>query len=345
MNPARILIVDDEPFNLDVLEQELELLGHVSVRATDGEEALARLEADSFDLVLLDIMMPRLDGYGVLERMKANEAWRHIPVIVISAVADMGSVVRGIACGAEDYLPKPFEPVLLEARIGACLERKWLHDREVAHLDAIERERRLTDKLLHAILPAPAVAELKKTGRVRPRHFDNVAVLFVDLVGFTAWCHAHSPEEVVANVQRLAEDFETLAHRHGMEKIKTIGDAFVATANLLQPHADPVMAAVRCSHDMTAAARAGPSRWRVRAGIHVGPVVAGVVGRTKFSFDLWGDTVNVAARLSALGDEGAVYLSEYAFARVRDRCRVLAVGPVRLKGKGELEVYRCDALL
>src|ERR1700682_6280832 len=205
MNPARILIVDDEPFNLDVLEQELKLLGHVSVRATDADEALARLEADSFDLVLLDIMMPRLDGYGVLERMKANEAWRHIPVIVISAVGDMGSVVRGIACGAEDYLPKPFEPVLLEARIGACLERKWLHDREVAHLDAIERERRLTDKLLHAILPAPAVAELKKTGRVRPRHFDNVAVLFVDLVGFTAWCHPHSPAEVVPHLPRLAQ--------------------------------------------------------------------------------------------------------------------------------------------
>jgi class 3 adenylate cyclase len=346
MDKARILIVDDEPFNLDILEQELELLGHVGVRAADGEEALARLEVETFDLVLLDIMMPRLDGYGVLERMKANEAWRHIPVIVISAVTDMSSMVRGITCGAEDYLTKPFEPVLLEARIGASLERKRLHDREMAHLDAIERERQRNEELLHAILPAPAVAELKTTGRVQPRLFDDVAVLFVDLVSFTAWCHAHPPEEVVANVQRLAEDFETLAHQHGMEKIGTIGDAFMATANLLQPHADPVMAAVRCSHEMTAAAaRANPTAWRVRAGIHVGPVVAGVVGRTKFSFDLFGDTVNVAARLSALGDKGAIYLSEDAFERVRDRCRALAMGQVPLKGKGELEVYRCEALL
>jgi class 3 adenylate cyclase len=345
MDPARILIVDDEAFNLDVLEQELELLGHTSMRAANGAEALERIGAEPFDLVLLDVMMPRLDGYGVLERVKSHEAWRHIPVIMISALTDMSSVVRCIARGAEDYLPKPFEPVLLEARIGACLERKRLHDREVAHLDAIERERRRSEELLHAILPAPAVAELKTTGRVRPRHFDDVAVLFVDLVGFTAWCHAHPPEEVVACVQRLAEDFETLAHQHSMEKIKTVGDAFMATANLLQPHTDPVMAALRCSNDMSVAARASPSSWRVRAGIHVGPVVAGVVGRTKFSFDLWGDTVNVAARLSALGDEGAVYLSGDAFARVRDRCRVLGVGPVWLKGKGELEVYRCEALL
>jgi adenylate cyclase len=339
---ASILIVDDEPFNLDVLEQELEILGHASVRAANGEEALARLEAESFDLALLDVMMPRLNGYGVLERMKLRDAWRHIPVIMISALPDMSSVVRCIASGAEDYLPKPFEPVLLKARIGACLERKRLHDREIAHFKEIERERQRAEELLHAILPESAVAELKATGRVQPRLFGDVSVLFVDLVGFTAWCHAHPPEEVVANVQRLAEDFESLARRHGMEKIKTIGDAFVATANLLQPNADPVMATVRCSHDMMAAASAGPSGWQIRAGIHVGPVVGGVVGRTKFSFDLWGDTVNVAARLSTFGVPDATYLSANAFERVRGRCPVQAVGPVPLKGKGHLEVYRCD---
>jgi adenylate cyclase len=341
---ARVLIVDDEPYNLDVLEQELELLGHASFRAANGEEALERLRVGSFDLALLDVMMPRMDGVALLRRMRSHDEWRYIPVIMISALTDMDNVVRCIADGAEDYLPKPFEPVLLQARIGACLERKRLHDREVAHRDAIERERRRSDELLHAILPAAAVAELKEIGRVRPRQFDEVAVLFIDLVGFTAWCHAHAPEQVVANVQRLAEDFEILATRHGMEKIKTIGDAFMATSNLLEQHVDPVMAAVRCSCDMAIAARAPPHGWRVRAGIHIGPVVAGVVGRTKFSFDLWGDTVNVAARLSALAKQDSVYLSTDAYARVRGRCPALAVGPVRLKGKGEIEVWCCRML-
>jgi len=123
LEPASILIVDDEPFNHDLLEQELELLGHTSVRAVDGRRALERLAAEPFDLVLLDVMMPGMDGYGVLERIKAHPAWRHIPVIMISALTDMASVVRCITNGAEDYLPKPFEPVLLEARIGSCLER------------------------------------------------------------------------------------------------------------------------------------------------------------------------------------------------------------------------------
>src|SRR5439155_18224467 len=128
-----------------------------------------------------------------------------------------------------------------------------------------------------------------------------------------------------------------------MEKIKTIGDAFMATANLLQPHDDPVMAAIRCCHDMADAAHSHANGWRIRAGVHIGPVVAGIVGRTKFSFDLWGDTVNVAARLSEIGEEDAVQLSADAFDRVRGRCTVRAVGRLLLKGKGEIEVYQCDS--
>jgi adenylate cyclase len=339
---ARILIVDDEPFNLDVLEQELELLGHMSVRAANGEEALERLKSESFDLALLDVMMPRLDGSALLERMKSHEMWRHIPVIMISAATDINNVVRCISRGADDYLPKPFEPVLLEARICSCLDRKRLHDREMAHRDDIERERKRSDELLHAILPAPAISELKTTGRVKPRQFDQVAVLFIDLVGFTAWCHEQVPERVVADIQHLAEDFEEIVHRHGMEKIKTIGDAFMATANLLNQHPDPVMASIHCSRDMANSALARPNRWKVRAGLHVGPVVAGVIGRAKFSFDLWGDTVNVAARLSALAPQDAVYLSIEAYERVQGRCPAVAVGPVQLKGKGAVEVWSCE---
>ncbi|AWN41281.1 adenylate/guanylate cyclase domain-containing protein [Methylobacterium durans] len=342
MDPARILIVDDEAFNLDLLEQELELLGHMSVRAANGRAALDLLNEEPFDLVLLDVMMPMLDGYAVLDRMKSHARLRHTPVVMISALTEISSVVRCIEMGAEDYLPKPFEPVLLEARIRACLDRKRLHDREMAHLETIERQRKRADELLHAILPVAAVAELMATGQVKPRLFHDVAVLFIDLVGFTAWCHSQSPETVVAEVQCLAEAFEVVAHRHGMEKIKTIGDAFMATANLLSPHTDPVTAAVRCARDMVAIAGDGSAGWRIRAGIHIGSVVGGIVGRTKFTFDLWGDTVNVAARLCALGDGCAVHLSKEASARVHDASPIRPVGKVFLKGKGECEIYCCE---
>src|SRR4051812_44190488 len=130
---ARVLVVDDEPFNVDLLEQELELLGHATIAARDGREALERLAEGGIDLVLLDVNMPRLDGFAVLARMKEHDAWRHVPVVLISALTDLASVVRGIELGAEDYLPKPFEPLLLKARIGGCLERKRLYDKEAMH--------------------------------------------------------------------------------------------------------------------------------------------------------------------------------------------------------------------
>jgi adenylate cyclase len=342
---ARILIVDDEPLNVDLLEQELELLGYTAISAPDGLAALDRLKAEPVDLVLLDVMMPRLDGYQVLERMKADPELRYVPAIMISALDQLGSAVRGIELGAEDYLPKPFDPVLLKARVGACLEKKKWHDREVAYRREIERERMRADRLLHAILPASAVAELKASDRVAPRRYEGVAVLFADIVSFTRYCEAHRAEEVVANLDLLTEAGEALVSAHGLEKIKTIGDGLMATANLLRRHADPVLASVRCGLAILDAARTNPAAWKIRVGIHLGPVVAGVVGRDKLGFDLWGDTVNVAARLSTLGADAAVYLSADAWSEVAGRCRGEPLGPVVVKGKGQIEVHRCSGIL
>ena len=338
----RILIVDDEPLNVDLLEQELELLGYATVAAADGQQALERLAAGPVDLVLLDIMMPGLDGYQVLRRIKADPGLRHIPVVMVSALSELESVVRCIELGAEDHLPKPFEPVLLRARVNACLEKKRLHDREREHLAEIDRQRRRAEVLLRAILPVAAVEELISSGSVAPRRHEEVAVMFADVVGFTGFCEAHPPEEVVASLHRLALGFEGLAARHGLEKIKMVGDALMATAGLLVPSEDPVGASLRCAAATVAAARALPSRWEMRIGIHIGPVVAGVLGREKFSYDLWGDTVNVAARLASLGTDPGVYLSTAAWRRVADGARAVPLGPVPIKGKGEMEVWRLE---
>ena len=132
--PPKILIVDDEPFNVDYLEQELQDRGYQTVSAMNGQEALAQVAAENPDLVLLDIMMPIMDGFTVLARLKENAATRDVPVIVISAMSDMGSVVKGIKHGAEDYLPKPFDETLLHARIGASLDKKKFRDQEIEYL-------------------------------------------------------------------------------------------------------------------------------------------------------------------------------------------------------------------
>jgi PleD family two-component response regulator len=137
--PPKILIVDDEPFNVDTLEQELDDLGYATVSAANGKQALTQVAAEEPDLILLDIMMPEMDGFQVLSHLKADAAWRDIPVIVISAMTDLNSVVKGIKLGAEDYLAKPFNEVLLRARLEAGLAKKRLRDQEIDYLRQVDR--------------------------------------------------------------------------------------------------------------------------------------------------------------------------------------------------------------
>lgn len=338
---VRILVVDDDEDNRYTLTRRLQREGWTDLAtAENGREALTLIAEERFDLVLLDIMMPEINGYEVLKRIKTDAATRDIPVLMISALSEFESVVRCIELGAEDYLPKPFNPALLRARVRSCLDKKRLHDQELSYLAEIDHQRRRAEALLHAILPSQAVDELEKSQTVTPRRHEDVVVFFADIVGFTAYCDLLAPEEIVANLDVYASTFEDIASHHGLEKIKTVGDGFLATAGLLLPNPDPVMASVQCAMATIASARELPLPWDVRVGIHVGPVVAGVVGRQKFSFDIWGDTVNVAARLAGHGRQSGINLSANAWERIRTRVDAAPLGPVLIKGKGAIEAYR-----
>jgi CheY-like chemotaxis protein len=328
-----ILVVDDSSFNRDYLRELLTQQGHRVGTAADGAEALRLVAAQPYDVILLDVLMPGMTGFGLLERLKSSELWRHIPVIMVSALEEEMSVISSIARGAEDYLTRPVEPLLLRARVGACLEKKRLRDREMTHLGRI-------DQLLHALFPPEIVTELKETSSVRPRRYERVGVLFLDVAGFTAFCDSRRdrPEDVVASLQQHFLAFEHIAQRHGVQKIKTIGDAFMGTAGLLRPSDKPVLALLRCGLDMIQAARSATPPWEVRIGIHVGPVVAGVLGETQYSFDLWGDTVNIADRMQSLGEPGIITLSGDAWREVSalgraERRRVV------VRGKGLMELF------
>jgi len=341
--PGRLLVADDDEGNRTMLFRRLARLGHSVELAVDGGDALAKVRAEPFDLLLLDIQMPVLDGYQVLEQIKTDPALRSLPVIVLSASSETERVAHCIEMGAEDYLPKPFDPVLLQARIGACLEKKRLRDREVSHLQQIQEEKKRADELLHIILPHDIAEELKTTNAVKPRRFENVGVLFSDIVGFTAYGDQHPPEEVHRHLQALVESFERLAAAHGLEKIKTIGDSFMATAGLLIPLENPAPACVRCGLAMIESAREQPPRWQVRVGVHVGPVIAGVVGLRKFQFDVWGDTVNLAARLEHAAAPGSLCVTRDTWRRLQPDCHGAPMGNVAIKGKGDLELFRVDA--
>lgn len=340
---SKILVVDDDEFSRDLLMSYLRKEGFTQVEsAENGAQALEMLHTREFALVLLDIEMPELDGVSALDRMKSDLQLRDIPVIMISGVDEIDSVVQCIALGAEDHLSKPFNPTLLRARVNASLEKKRLRDKQRAHLDQIRSQKRRLDGLLNVILPSAAASELKATGDVKPRRYDNVAVLFCDIVGFTEFCDKHNPEEVVSYLQQIIEKFEALADKHKMEKIKTIGDCFMGTAGLLRPNQTPLLSAVKCGLDMIAAAR--ELNTDVRVGIHSGPVVAGIVGRDKYQFDVWGDIVNVAARMTGVGMPSTVTMAYEAWLQVEEDCKARMVGNVLLKGKGKVQVVEVYAL-
>ena len=344
IGPA-LLVVDDNEDNRFTLTERLKREGYGNVVcASNGREALELLATRPFDLVLLDITMPEMDGYQVLHEVKADTTLRNIPIVMISAVDEIESVARCIGLGAEDYLAKPFNAVLLRARLAACLEKKKLRDQEAVYTQQIENEKRRADELLYAMLPPGAVRELKATNAVRPRRYDEVAVLFCDIVGFTAYCDENPPEKVVEHLQALNEEYEWIVRQHEMEKIKTIGDAFMATAGLFTPVPDPVFASLQCGLDMVTASRRIEPSWAVRVGVQFGPVVAGIIGHRQYLFDLWGDTVNMASRIAAHANPGTVATSGATWHRIRDRGRGRSLGFVDIKGKGRIELIECQGL-
>jgi adenylate cyclase len=340
-----VLIVDDNEDNRFTLSMRLEACGYGNiVTAENGREALERMRRGPVDLVLLDIMMPELDGYGVLEELRTDTALREIPVVMISALEDINSVVRCIELGATDYLTKPFNPVLLKARIDNCIEKARYKAQEAAHLARIESEKRRADELLATVLPRSIARALKLDRRLAPQRYEDVAVLFCDVVGFTAYSESHPPETVFAELEALVDRFEEIAQGHGLEKIKTVGDAFMATANLLSPLDEPVHAAVACALDMVAATHTVHADWTVRIGIDFGPVSAGIMGKRQFQFDVWGDTVNTAARIEEYGRPGSVNVGGRAWLQLHNRVQGRSLGFVDLKGKEKIEVVECVGL-
>lgn len=341
---ASLLVVDDNELNRDMLTRRLERLGYKISCAENGSEALKKIRAASFDLLLLDIIMPVMDGFEVLEQLAMEPLFRNIPVIVLSASDQLDQVVKCIQLGAKDHISKPFNPVLLQARIGSCLERKLLRDQETSYLRQIEQEKQRSDDLLHVILPRDIAAELKGTNAVKPRRFEKVGILFCDVVGFTSYSDRHRPEEILPHLQTLVEAFEQLCVEHNLEKIKTIGDEFMAAAGLSAPLENPALHCVRCGLAMVAVAPELAARWQVRVGVNVGPVIAGVVGRRKYQYDIWGDAVNTADRMQQAAEVGTVCVNNQTWLSIAEHCRGRSLGRIEIKGKGKQELFRVDAL-
>src|SRR5437899_1152333 len=294
-----ILIVDDNEDNRYTLQLLLESDGQERIAsAASGNEAIALIEKEKFSLVLLNLMMPDLNGDEVLKLIKSDPDKRDIPVVMISA---------------DNYLPKPFNPTILRARIGAALRRHSLRALENEYLGKIENEKRHSENLLRNVLPAEIATRLRNGESNIADHFEDATVIFADVVGFGKITARMKAFEIVACLNQLFSEFDKLAEDAGIEKIKTIGDNYMAVSGLPTPRPNHIRTAAKFALDaITATGRLRsrlPAPFTIRVGLHSGAVMAGVIGTRKFAYDVWGDTVNIAARMEAASQPNRVLAS------------------------------------
>ncbi|WP_269506983.1 adenylate/guanylate cyclase domain-containing protein [Burkholderia sp. IMCC1007] len=376
---AKILIVDDLQANILLLDQVLRRAGYAHVSSTmDGSAVCALHRQNRFDLILLDLQMPGTDGFKVMEALKDLEADSYLPVIVVTA--QPAHKLRALQTGAKDFVSKPFDLAEVLMRVHNMLEVRLLHRelrdysraleqkmREVeASRELIRRqsdelkglyakvvaEQKVSERLLLNMLPYPIAERLKahlddiadsNFPQVIADRFPEVSVLFADIVDFTGFSAGMSPEQLVEMLGDIFTDFDIFADNRGLEKIKTIGDAYMAAAGLPVPVADHAARAAHMALDMIdAMARFNALRrcnLQLRIGINSGEVVAGVIGKRKFIYDLWGVAVNLASRMESQGVAGRVQVTEATRNRLGDSFLLEERGTITAKGIGELRTW------
>ena len=345
--PGFILAVDDLQENRELAARYLSRSGHIVVTAASGEEALLTLDQADVDVVLLDLMMPGMDGHEVLRRIKEHPEWRATPVIVISGRQDMDGIIECIEAGADDYLFKPFNPVLLQARIKAGIERKRWHDREELYRQQLERNekfiratfgRYLSDEIVTDILERPEGLELG--GDLR-----RVTIMMADIRGFTTISERLAPAQVVTLINRYLGAMTDIIMAHQGTIDEFIGDAILAVFGAPQHRDDDADRAVRCALAMQQAMEeinqqnAEDDLPEISTGIalNTGDVIAGNIGserRSKYGFV--GHPMNVTSRIEDVTAGGEILIAGSTLEALQGDYRIGQSRELNVKGIDEL---------
>jgi adenylate cyclase len=349
---ATVLAVDDSADNRELLGRYLAREGHTVLAASSGAEALQLLQEEAVDVVLLDLIMPGMDGSEVLKHIKENSAWRAIPVIVISGRQDMDGIISCIEAGADDYLFKPFNQVLLQARITAGLERKRWHDREEQYREQLERNeqfiratfgRYVSDEVVANLLEKPE--GLKLGGDLR-----EVTILMSDIRAFSTICERLPPDQVMKMLNNYLGTMSEIIMDHQGTIDEFIGDAILAIFGAPTSRPDDAQRAVRCALDMQQAMNdlnrdnreAGLPEISMGIGINTGAVIAGNIGSEKRSkYGVVGHQVNLTARIESQTAGGEVLISETTRDKLNQAFTLGEQKQVRVKGINEpVSIYQ-----
>lgn len=372
MKEAAIVCVDDEHLVLNGLQSELARefgAEYIVELAESGEEALELVdellaEGRDVPVIISDEMMPNMKGHELL--IEVHKRSPKTFKILLTGQSDVEAISEAVnKANLYRYISKPWNSTDLELTVREAIKSFYQdkqlevqnrllerHNRELENLveertQQLKMERDKSDELLLNILPDKVAQELKEKGTATPRHYKMVTVLFTDFQSFTKSAADITPEELVDILNENFTAFDEITARNGMEKVKTIGDAYMAAGGIPSPNttnAHDAVAAAIAIRDWIAAWNAkrveqGKDTWHARIGIHTGELIAGVIGKRKFAYDVWGDAVNVASRMETSGEPDKINISKATYELVKDQFQCTPRGLIEVKGRGDMEMW------
>jgi adenylate cyclase len=347
---ASILVVDDQEANVLLLERMLRGAGYTSIASAMHPHRVCELHRQNrYSLILLDLQMPGLDGFQVMEGLKEIETEGYLPVLVITAQPD--HKLRALKAGARDFISKPFDLAEVLMRVHNLLEVRLLHleTRKLYH--RVAAEQKVSERLLLNVLPHAIAERLKARPDVTANGFPEIiadsfpeaTILFAGLHDFSRLTERMAAADVVKLLNEIYSGFDALVQKLGLEKIKIMGESYMVAAGVPVPrpdHAEAIAeAALALQQEIVRHDAPNEDTFSLRIGINTGPVVAGVIGKTKFSYDVWGETVNTAWHMETYGAPGHIQVNETTHARLRDKYLFEDRGEFFVKDKGELKTY------
>jgi len=331
---CNILIIESNQNELLELMQILRKPGNNIFTAESNKEALEILDSKEIAIVLLDLDSEKLEPNEIIRWINSRDQLLNVNIIVTSTLLErMYDAIDHSKKGAVDYLLKPFKEKLVNTKIGVY---KYLN----------QKQKRVS-RLLENILPEQTLKEFRVHGKSSPKKFNNTSVLFTDFVNFSKITQDMNPDVLIRKLDYYFSKFDEIISKYKLEKIKTIGDAYMAVGGVTEKEPSVAMrtalAAIEIQNFMMTeqqtAKALGRDFWEIRIGIHSGPLVAGVIGKEKFSFDVWGDTVNVAARCEQNAENSTINVSGDFYVQIKDYFECEERGPIAVKNRGEVDMY------
>lgn len=345
MDQIKILIVDDMRIITELVASLLSELNEdfLCLVASNGKEACRMAQSEKPDLIIMDWEMPEMSGYDALLKIKKNESTKNIPVIISSGFSESENIKQALEAGAIDYVRKPIDGIELIARVRSVLTLSSTYNKLREQSDLITKERQRTENILKGYLPETLADEIINHGFSKPKRYKNVSVLFADLVDFTSSTNKMSAKRLFDELNDIYPAFDQIMAYHGCTKIKTIGDAYLSTCGLPEPEEDHAIKLLAAAIDMrnyiALRNKTNPTKWKIRIGINSGDVFGGLIGKGYYHFDIFGDSINTAARMQQNSDPMQINISAETNELVQDTYRTIERLPIKVKGKGTQKMY------